>query len=109
MKIDMTEMEVGDLMTLLAKSDYPFAEAKGELESAKILQKRTRSRAFIEAEGTVAERQAEQELADDVQSADDQYVAALVKFEKIKAWRESKERDFDCWRTLEASRRRVNV
>lgn len=107
MKIDMTETEVGELLTLLAKSDYPFAEAKGALENAKILQKRTRSRAFIDSEGTVAERQAEQEIAEDVQAADDSYVQALIKFEKIKAWRESKERDFDCWRTLEASRRRT--
>lgn len=109
MKINMSEEEVGDLLTLLAKSDYPFAEAKGVLENARILQKRTRSKAFIEAEGTVAERQAEMEIADDVQAADDSYVQALIKFEKIKAWRETKERDFDCWRSLEASRRRVIV
>jgi len=107
MKVDMNETEIGDHLTLLAKSDYPFAEAKGELESAKILQKRTRSRAFIEAEGTVAERQAEQEIAEDVQAADDNFIRALVKFEKIKAWRETKERDWECWRSLEASRRRV--
>ena len=108
MRIDeLNEDKIGQILTYLASTDDAFAEAKGALESAEILRKRVRARAWIDSEGTAGERQAEAEVADDTQAADDAYIAAKVAFEKLKAKRERGGLLIDIWRTLEASRRRV--
>ena len=104
---ELTEHKVFEILTFLASSDARFAQAKCNLESAEILRKRVRARAFIEADGTAGERTAEAETADDTQAADDAYVAAKLEFEKLKAHRERGEMLVDIFRTLEASRRRV--
>ena len=104
---ELTEHKVFEILTFLANSDAKFALAKCSLESAEILRKRVRARVWHDADGTAGERTAEAEIADDTQAADDAYVAAKLEFEKLKAHRERGEMLVDIFRTLEASRRRV--
>ena len=104
---DLNESKVAEILTWLATTDDQFAELKGGLESAEILRKRVRARAWLDADGTGAERTAEAEVADDTQAADDAYIAAKVAYEKLKARRERAALLIDTWRSLEASRRRV--
>jgi hypothetical protein len=104
---DLNESKVGEVLTYLSRTDEEFAVAKCNLESAQILQKRVRARLFLSADGSVAERNAEAEISDEAQAADDAYISAKLVFEKIKAHRERGELMIDVFRTLEASRRRV--
>lgn len=102
---DINEQKVADVLTWLATTDGDYAEAKANLESAEILRKRIRARHFLTSEGTVTERQAEAEIADETQAADDAYISALGKFENLKAKRQRGDLIIDVYRTLAASRR----
>ena len=108
MKIsELDENKIADVLTYLAHTDGEYAAAKAQLESTEILRKRVRARVFLTSEGSVAERNAEAESSDDAQAADDAYVKALEAFESLKGKRQRGELIIDVWRTLEASRRRV--
>ena len=102
---ELDDDRVGKILTYLSRTDDEFAVAKANLENAEILRKRVRARAFIESEGSVAERNAESELHDDVQAADDAYIAARVAFEKLKAHRERGDQFVEIYRTLSSNRR----
>jgi hypothetical protein len=106
---ELNEEKIGEVLTYLARTDDEYAMAKADLERSEILRKRVRSRVFLSEEGTVAERQAEAEVSEDTQAADDAYISALGKFEALKAKRQRGELIVDVFRTLEASRRRVSV
>ena len=109
MKIsELDENKIGEGLTYLATTDEKFASAKAQLESTEILRKRVRAKSFVAGEGTVAERQAEAEVSDEAQAADDAYVSALREFEALKATRQRGELMIEVWRSLEASRRRVS-
>lgn len=84
-----------------------IGDAKGELERAEILRKRARKRAFIEATGTVAERDAQAEGNADVHAADDRYIAAVTAYESLRARRDIETIALDVWRTESANRRRA--
>lgn len=106
---ELNETKAAEILSWLSSTDLKFAELKGELEMAEIRQKRARAAAYEGTDGTVAERNAEVELNENVQAADDAYVKARVEFEKLKAQRERAEMWWDTWRSLEATRRRVMV
>jgi len=89
--------------------DEAFGEAKGSVERYEILRKRAHQRAFVNAEGTVAERNAEATISDDVEALDDAYIAALIRYETLKAKRQHAELCIEVWRTVESSRRKGNV
>jgi len=97
------------VLTYLATTDDKFASAKAQLESTEILRKRVRAKLFLASEGTVAERQAEAEISDETQAADDAYVSALREFESLKATRQRGDLIIEVWRSLEASRRRSGL
>ena len=101
------EERVGKAMRYLAITDLSYAGAKADLEAAEILRKRVRARIFLDSEGTVAERQAEAEVHDDTQAADDAYVTAIRVFEELKARRQRADLLVEVFRTLEASRRKA--
>ena len=109
MKIsELNEDKIGEVLTYLATTDEKFASAKAQLESTEILRKRVRAKCFLTGEGTVAERQAEAEVSDETQAADDAYISALREFEALKATRQRGDLMIEVWRSLEASRRRVS-
>ncbi len=84
-----------------------IGDAKGRLERAEIMRKRVRKRVFVDCTGTVAERDARAECHADVAAADDEYVAAVVEYEKMRAKRDIESIALDVWRTESANRRRT--
>lgn len=94
-------------MAFLAETDDQYAEAKTALLRCEILCKRTRSRVFVTATGSVEARKACAEAHQDVIGADDALVAATLDFEGLKARRSRAEILIDVWRSVEASRRKV--
>jgi peroxiredoxin len=103
--IDQKRMEAA--MEFLADTDEEFAQEKMELEKAAILQKRSRARCFLMADGSVEQRKATAETAADTQAADDAYIACVKVYETLRAKRQRAELVLDIWRSLEASRRRA--
>jgi hypothetical protein len=105
---ELNEDKVGEVLTYLANTDERYASAKAQLESTEILRKRVRAKAFLANEdGSVAERNAEAETAEETQAADDAYIKALAEFESLKATRQRGELIIEVWRSLEASRRKT--
>ena len=100
------EARIERALQFLAETDRDYALAKTEVEATSILAKKARARIFLTGEGSVEARKAEAETHPEVAKADDQYIAALLAFEKLKAQRERAELVIEVWRTLEASRRK---
>ena len=94
-------------MEALADTDDSFAFAKADMLRSEILAKRTRSRMFLVGSGSVEARKAEAETHAETCAADDALIAAITKFERLKAERQRAELLIDVWRSIEASRRRL--
>ena len=105
--IDEAQMEKA--LHHLAGTDSAYAEAKMDLERAEILRKRVRAKIYMTADGTVPERNAQAELHPEVGDADDVYIAAVGKYEGLKASRQRAELIIEVWRSLNAARRRGNL
>ena len=90
----------------LRDSTERIGAARGAYERAEIMRKRVRKRAFVGAEGSVAQREALAEIEPEVQAADDQYIEAVVAFETLRAKRDIETIALDVWRTESANRRR---
>jgi len=103
--IDHTGLE--NAMEHLAATDMEYADLKGQLENAEILRKRIRARIFLTVSGNNEERKARAETDSMVEAADEEYVTALVQFEKLRAQRQRSESYIDVWRSVEASRRKT--
>jgi hypothetical protein len=84
-----------------------IGETKAELERSEILRKRLRKKHFLNAEGTVAVREAEAETQAEVAEADDRYIEAVGAFETLRARRDIEGIALDVWRTEAANRRRA--
>jgi hypothetical protein len=93
-------------MEFLAETDQPFAEAKTAVMRHEILCKRIRSRVFCFVEGGVEQRKAQAETHQEVIAADDEYIAAILAFETLRARRGRAEIVIDVWRSLNASQRK---
>jgi hypothetical protein len=89
----------------LAETDALFAEARTDVKRLEILRKRARARCYLDSMGSVAGREAQAEIAEDVVKVDDEYVQAVLKFERLAAQRERAGLVVDLYRTLESSRR----
>lgn len=103
--IDLARVE--SAMNYLAETDLPYADAKANVERTEILRKRARQRVFLTEQGSVAERNAIADTYADVIVADDDYIAAVKRFEELKARRQRAELVIEVWRTLEATRRKA--
>jgi hypothetical protein len=93
-------------MEFLADTDQTFAEAKTATARTEILCKRVRARVFVAEDGSVEMRKAKAEIHSDAIAADDEYIAATLTFEGLRARRGRAEIVIDVWRSLNASQRK---
>ena len=90
----------------LAETDEPIAEAKGEIQRLENLIKRVNYRLFLSASGSVEARKAEAGRSEETARLEEELVSATVKYEGLKAKRDTEATVIDVWRTLESSRRK---
>jgi hypothetical protein len=90
----------------LGETDQAYADYKASVLRCEILCRRTRARAFVEADGSVDLRKAKAEAHPDVEEADKYLVEATLFLEGLKARRERADIVIQVFRTLEASRRK---
>ena len=90
----------------LAETDEPIAEAKGEIQRLENLIKRVNYRLFLSASGSVEARKAEAGKSEETARLEEELVSATVKYEGLKAKRDTEATVIDVWRPLESSRRK---
>lgn len=104
----ISDQRAEEAFEFLRDSTSAIGAAKGELERAEILRKRTRKRVFLGApDGPVAQREAVAETHSDTETADERYVEAVSAFEALRARRDIEAIALDVWRTEAANRRRA--
>lgn len=102
---ELNEDRIGVILTWMANNERKYCEAKAALETARVRAKRIRAAVFDAADGTAGERNAEVELNEDVQAAEQAVIDAQREFNVIDMAYDRGRLEIDVWRTLSASRR----
>ena len=105
----ISQQRLEKALTYLAETDEPLAEAKGDILRLENLIKRVNYRLFLSAEGSVEARKAAAGKSEETAKLEEELVSATVKYEGIRAKRETEALVVDVWRSLNASRRLGNV
>lgn len=92
-------------MRYLAETDEPIAEAKGEVLRLENLIKRVQYRLFLSAQGSVEARKAEAGKSEETARLEEELIAATVRYEGLRAKRDTEATVIEVWRSLNASRR----
>lgn len=96
-------------LTRLAQSDESHAEAKMEMLRAESAAEAVRDAVYLTEAGSIEDRKAKSRTSPQYQDAQTRYFEATRKFTSLSNKRRHEELIVDCFRTLEASRRRGNV
>ena len=105
----ISQQRLEKALVFLAETDEPIAEAKGEIQRLENLIKRVNYRLFLSASGSVEARKAEAGRSEETARLEEELVSATVKYEGLKAKRDTEATVIDVWRTLESSRRKGAV
>lgn len=105
----ITSERLEKALQYLATTDAETAEAKADVERCIYRCKHARALEFQGADGSVEARKASAETSQSVQQAEDRRIEAIVKFEKLKAKRETEGLVIEVWRSLNANRRTGNL
>jgi hypothetical protein len=89
----------------LAETDQDVAEAKGEILRLENLIKRVQYRLFLSSSGSVEARKAEAGKSEETAKLEEELVSATVKYEGLRAKRDTERTVIEVWRSLESSRR----
>ena len=90
----------------LAESDEEFGRLSAYVKMAPHITKLIKAKAFLDAAGTVAEREAMAYASKDYKEFTDKLSEAMVEYEILDARRESWQGEVDIWRTVSANRRK---
>jgi hypothetical protein len=93
----------------LATTDEDAAELKTQVARMEYLVDLSRKKEFLIAEGNVEVRKALAEASENVKQAQENYLSALLSFEKIRAKRVTEALIVETWRTVSANQRSGNV
>ena len=105
----ISQQRLEKALTYLAETDEPLAEAKGEILRLENLIKRVNYRLFLSAEGSVEARKAAAGKSEETAKLEEELVSATVRYEGMKAKRETESTIVEVWRSINASRRAGNV
>lgn len=93
-------------LVFLSETDEEVAQAKGEILRLENLIKRVNYRLFLSASGSVEARKAEAGKSEETARLEEELVSAVVKYESLKAKRDTEAGIIEVWRSLESSRRK---
>ena len=105
----ISESRLQQSLTYLAETDEPAAKAKGLMEGLKNQEKSILAAAFLETDGTVAEREARSRVSPDFTKWRETYENAVLMYETVKNKRNTEATVIEVWRSLNASRRVGNL
>jgi hypothetical protein len=93
----------------LASTDEDAAELKTQVARMEYLVDLARKKEFLIAEGNIEVRKALSESSENVKQAHENYLTALLSFEKIRAKRVTEALIVETWRSVNANRRVGNI
>lgn len=99
------EKQVEAALAYLAKTDEQTAAAKGRVKALEYRLKVAKAMEFLQASGTVAEKDATSLASDIYTQMVNEYQEAVTEFETFAAKRERAVLTIDVWRTEQANRR----
>lgn len=99
------EKQVERALRYLEESEEAYAQAVARREAKDWGVKMARDIAFLDAEGTVAERQATAGSSAQVRAAVSEYEDSIVSLETLKAKRQRAILTLEVWRSLNSNRR----
>ena len=102
----ISQQRLEKALTYLAETDEEVAQAKGEILRLENLIKRVNYRLFLSASGSVEARKAEAGKSEETARLEEELVSAVVKYESLKAKRDTEAGIIEVWRSLESSRRK---
>ena len=100
-----TEEDVGRALTYLAETDGPVAKLIARVKALEYEAKSIRGLVFLDATGTMAEKEAKAVSSSPYRAWIEDYENAYAECETIRAKRKRAELSIDVWRSLNASRR----
>lgn len=101
----MSDKRVEQAMTYLAETDEDAAKAKAKAKSLEQFGKTVKAFGFLEASGTVAEREAKSLTTEEYKKYLRAYEDAVMESEKYANKRASEAGIREVWRSLQANRR----
>jgi len=107
MAFEISQEKMEAAMMFLAETDIPAAKAKGRVKALDQYGRTVKAFGFLEATGTVAEREAKSYTTDKWKQHIDNVEQAVIDAETLDNQRASAMGVRDVWRTLQANRRQV--
>ena len=107
MAFEISQDRMESAMMFLAETDIPAAKAKGRVKALDQYGRTVKAFGFLEATGTVAEREAKSYASDKWKQHVDNVEQAVIDAEALENQRASAMGVRDVWRTLQANRRQV--
>lgn len=96
-------------LLFLSETDEMIGKLDGQVKAAEFLIKQKKGMAFLDCDGTVAEKEARASLAPEVLEAQQEYVDAVQALKTLQAQRKTRELQIAVWQTTSANTRRGNI
>lgn len=108
-RVNISDDRLQKALTYLAQTDEEAANAKASMKALEQKRKTIKGLAFIEASGTVGEREAKAYASQEYQDIVEQYENAVADAELYANKRKTEELIIEVWRSSNANRRRGNI
>ena len=105
----ISDEQLTEHLNLMASTDDAIGEAWGRVKATEHLVKQYRSMAFLESQGTVAEREHKSSRDPQVIKAQDDYADAEREYKTIWAKRETAKYHIEVWRSQNSARKHGHV
>jgi hypothetical protein len=105
MRFTIRDETVHDAMAALDRNAQPAAAARAMRERREEEKRRAKAKAFLEASGTVAEREAKSFLGEEYHQACERYFAAVEADEEYRNERSKCDAIIEAWRSCQANYR----
>jgi len=102
----ITDAQLESALSYLSETDEEAAELKASVERQEYKLKRMKATVFKMSAGTVAERQAEAEIHETVQGAQDDHVEAIKAFNTVANRRDTQILIVEVWRSVNSARKK---
>jgi hypothetical protein len=105
----VSDERVEKALTYLAETDLPAAEAKARAKALEAYGKTVKAFGLLEANGTVAEREAKALISEKYAEFLDDYERAVIEDAHFANKRATESGIVEVWRSCQANRRKGNV
>lgn len=99
----INEARVQQAIDYLTETDFPCADAKVNAERWRYIADRRKAHVVLNEKGTIQEKNAKADIAEDVIAAEDEQFKCLQTYEEMSAKRKTEQLVIEVWRTEQAN------